>query len=141
LKLFRADVAPERAGAEPVTGAGNLFGDRVAAVTAAAELLPGKANLDTADAHHGMIGFFGPAHRRAPVRHIGDAGHTDRAAADRAVDAFDAERAAAQTPAETKLLRLVIIASMLMNFISRPALRELSSIIRARPSRMNCSDG
>src|SRR3954453_18598343 len=96
LELFRADVAPQRAGAQPVAGAGRLFGDGIAAVAATAELLPGETNLDAFDAQHGVIGLFGPAHRGAPIRYVGHPSPPDRAPANRAVDAFDAEGATAQ---------------------------------------------
>src|SRR3954453_16681656 len=96
LELFRADVAPQRAGAQPVAGAGPLFGDGLAAVAATAELLPGETNLDAFDAQHGVIGLFGPAHRGAPIRYVGNPSHADCAAANCAVDAFEAEGAPAQ---------------------------------------------
>ena len=88
-ELLRADVAPQRAGAEPEAARG-LFGNRIAAIAAAAELLPGEADFDALDAEHGVVAVL-RAVGRTPVGHVGNAVLADLAAALRAVDAIDAE--------------------------------------------------
>ena len=83
--------------ADPVV-TGVLLGDRIAAVAAAVEFLPGQADLVAARAHRGAIAHVGRTvgGMEAPVGDIDDAVVVERAVTLRAIDALNSKLLAGQ---------------------------------------------
>src|SRR6478672_1988219 len=103
-ELFRADVAPHRAGAQRITTTG-LFGDRVAAVAAAAELLPGEADFNALHAKHRIVALV-EGRGGTPVRNVDHAVLADLSAALRSVATLDPKRLAREQACHVAPLNL-----------------------------------